>query len=168
MAAACEAAERLFGLAATVAAAGALPVADHSYDAAWALGVLCTLDDQPGALRELVRVVRSGGCVGLLVFVRTVRRLPVETPNNDFPTWRELRTMLDEAGLNVVDENRLDDFPETDTGWTASADLVRDDVRRNHCGDPRWQRADAEERLVGDLLERGLVEGVVVAARAQG
>ena len=47
-----------------------LPFNDHSFDVAVSTLVLCGVDDQPRALRELRRVVRPGG---RLVFVEHVR-----------------------------------------------------------------------------------------------
>ena len=58
------AAASLFGLPVITADATALPLADDRADAAWSLGVLCTLpsrDAQLAMLRELRRVVRPGG-----------------------------------------------------------------------------------------------------------
>ena len=47
-----------------------LPFADDSFDTAVSTLVLCTVDDQPRALRELHRVVRPGG---RLLFIEHVR-----------------------------------------------------------------------------------------------
>jgi ubiquinone/menaquinone biosynthesis C-methylase UbiE len=57
---------------ATFVAAGAeaLPFADDSFDTAVSTLVLCTVDDQSAALRELRRVLRPGG---RLLFIEHVR-----------------------------------------------------------------------------------------------
>jgi len=47
-----------------------LPFNDHSFDTVVATLVLCTVDDQPRALRELRRVLRPGG---RLLFIEHVR-----------------------------------------------------------------------------------------------
>jgi ubiquinone/menaquinone biosynthesis C-methylase UbiE len=47
-----------------------LPFDDHTFDVAVSTLVLCGVDDQPRALRELRRVLRPGG---LLVFIEHVR-----------------------------------------------------------------------------------------------
>ncbi|WP_158604363.1 class I SAM-dependent methyltransferase [Nocardioides mangrovicus] len=164
---ACAAAERIFGLPALVGDAGKLPLDDRGHDAAWSLGVLCTLSDQPAALAELARVVRSGGGIGLLVFVRLAQRQRVHMPDNDFPAWRELRDMLDDARLDLVHEHRLKDFGAPDAGWTARADRVHDDVRRHHLRDPRWQRAERQRKAVETFVDEGLVEGVVLTCRVR-
>ena len=55
-----------------------LPFDDHTFDAAVSTLVLCGVDDQPRALRELRRVLRPGG---QLVFIEHVRA-------DDAPTAR--------------------------------------------------------------------------------
>jgi ubiquinone/menaquinone biosynthesis C-methylase UbiE len=47
-----------------------LPFEDHSFDAAVSTLVLCSVDDQPRALRELRRVLRPGG---RLLFMEHIR-----------------------------------------------------------------------------------------------
>ena len=53
----------------TKASAGGerLPFRDGTFDAAWSLGVLCTVADKVAVLTELRRVVRPGGPLGLPV-----------------------------------------------------------------------------------------------------
>ncbi|MPZ67163.1 MAG: methyltransferase domain-containing protein [Pseudonocardiaceae bacterium] len=46
--------------------AGRLPLPDHSVDAAVLCLVMCSLDDRPGALAELRRVLRPGGTLRFL------------------------------------------------------------------------------------------------------
>jgi len=65
---ACRAARRLFGLP-VVQAGSELPFAAESFDVAWCLGVLRTVDDQPSLLGELRRVLTRAARVGMLVFV---------------------------------------------------------------------------------------------------
>ena len=48
-----------------------LPFADHSFDVAVSTLVLCGVDDQPRALRELRRVLRPGGRLLFLEHVRS-------------------------------------------------------------------------------------------------
>ena len=69
---ACRAAARLFGAPVIQADATALPFADGAVGLAWSLGVLCTApsrDAQLAMLREMRRVVRPGGRIGLLVYL---------------------------------------------------------------------------------------------------
>jgi len=103
--AACWAAAGLFGLPVIQADATALPVADGRADAAWSPGVLCTLpgrDAQLAMLRELRRIVRPGGRIGLLVYVAA--RLPLDDPpeGNRFPAEDDLDALVRKAGLAVL------------------------------------------------------------------
>jgi ubiquinone/menaquinone biosynthesis C-methylase UbiE len=54
----------------TSGAAGGLPAADASYDAAVVSFVLCTVPDQDAALTEIHRVLRPGGTLCFLEHVR--------------------------------------------------------------------------------------------------
>ncbi|PRC48801.1 SAM-dependent methyltransferase, partial [Mycobacterium sp. ITM-2017-0098] len=99
---ACRASATLFGLPVVQASGSALPVADRAVDAAWSLGVLCTMHDQLGLLTELRRVVRRPGRVGLLVYLAT-RHIPDdELPEgNHFPTAASLEGLFAESGFAV-------------------------------------------------------------------
>jgi len=162
---ACQAAVRLFGRPAAAAAGERLPFRAGTFDAAWSLGVLCTVQDQEGVLRELVRVVRPRGVVGLLVFVRTRPELPDQPAGNDFPTEDGLQRLLDGAGLDVTHRATLDDFEAAPPAWEAAATAVEDVVERDHGRDERKIKADEQSGVIGDLLGSGLVVGTVVVAR---
>ena len=89
---AAAAGRRLFGLPTVVAGAEALPLTSGAFDAVECLGVLCTIPrpQRPAVLRELRRVLRPEGDLGLLVFVA---RGPLPGPlpeGNDFPTEEAL------------------------------------------------------------------------------
>jgi ubiquinone/menaquinone biosynthesis C-methylase UbiE len=92
-----------------------LPFADGSFDVAFAESVLAFVGDKSKALREMVRVVRPGGCVGFNESIWT-RDLPpdVETMARDMgadvqpvETWRSL---CEETGLDdlIVKLRRVD------------------------------------------------------------
>ena len=101
---AAAAGRRLFGLPTVVADAQALPLATGAFDLALCLGVLCTVPapDRPRMVRELRRVLRPGGDLGLLVFVAR-GPLPGPLPDgNDFPTEDALCALLDGAGFRCV------------------------------------------------------------------
>src|SRR4051812_20245099 len=102
MADAVAASRRLFGLPAVVAAAQALPFADGSFDAAWCLGVLCTIADKAAALAQLRRVLADGGRLGLLVFAATGPLTPPLPEGNWFPALADLEGLLAVAGFELT------------------------------------------------------------------
>lgn len=166
MSGACTAARRLFGRPTLVADAGRLPFRDGAFDAAWSVGVLCTVPDKGRVLEEMRRVVRPHGPVGLLVFVRTVDSLPEEPEGNDFPDRHELGTLMDGAGLQVVAEAALTDFPDPGPGWTQRVDAVDRAIEAAHRDDDRFRAALEQQRVISRLLERGLVEGRLLVGHA--
>ena len=103
---ACRAAATLFPAAPVVQAdATALPCGDASADLAWCLGVLCTAsgpDAQRAMLRELRRIVRPAGRIGVLVYVALTAHLDDPPAGNHFPARSELSALLEAARLEVV------------------------------------------------------------------
>jgi hypothetical protein len=168
MVGACRAAARLFGRPTAAALGDALPFRDRAFDAAWSLGVLCTLTGpgaQTGMLRELARVVVPGAPVGLLVFVRTAEELPDQPSGNHFPRPEELTAMLDEAGLELLEEARLADFPDPEEAWSEAVERVEQVLAREHGHDDRFRTAEEQSATMGRLLGSGSVSGRLYVAR---
>ena len=163
---ACRASAALFGLPVAQASGESLPIEDHSVDAAWALGVLCTAPDQLGLLAELRRVVRPPGRVGLLVFVAT-RHIPEdELPEgNRFPDRATLATLFDDAGLTVIEERPAADLPAPPDIWGQRQDAVDAEIKRLHGHDEAWQVAQRQSSKIGDLIADGAVQAVLYSAR---
>lgn len=69
MQAAARAAARLFGLPVIAGDGTRIPLRTGSADAAWCLGVLCTVEDKAALLSEIHRVLTPGASLGLLVVV---------------------------------------------------------------------------------------------------
>lgn len=162
---ACRAARKLFGLP-VLQAASELPFASASFDAAWSLGVLCTVPDQPLLLRELHRVLQPGGRLGLLVFVARAP-LPEQPVGNDFPTEERLRDLLDEAGLVVENSASAADFAGLPLHWREHADAVDAELERRHGADSVWQTAEQQSAVIGRLLSAGDLAGTLLVARAR-
>jgi SAM-dependent methyltransferase len=162
---ACRAARRLFDHPTVVADGLALPFPDAGFDAAWSLGVLCTIEDKRAYLGELRRVVVPGGAVGLLVYARAVDDLPDQPEGNYFPSRAELGADLAAVGLTLLDQTLLGDLPGTPEDWERAATAVEEVVARDHRDDERWQRAQAQQESIGDLIGSGLVVGVLVTCR---
>jgi SAM-dependent methyltransferase len=156
--AACRAAAGLFGVPAIQADAATLPLADGHADAAWSLGVLCTLpsrDAQLAMLRELRRAVRPGGPIGLLAYVAT--RLPLDDPpeGNRFPATGDLNALVRGAGLEVVraaDGHRMNAPPP---GWQHRAEAVERELHRRFGRTPQLRTARQQSQRIGKLLQSG-------------
>lgn len=161
---ACRAAVRLFGRPVVVGDGAALPFADGSFDAAWSLGVLCTVDDKARHLAELARVVGPGP-VGLLVFVRTVDRLDDQPEGNSFPSRLELDDDLRRAGLHVVAETGVDDLPGAPDTWQRAVAEVEEVIERDHGDEDGYAVASRQSAHVGRLLSEGLVVGRLLVCR---
>ena len=154
MAAAVRAARRLFGLPSVVALGQQLPFTDGAFDAAWCLGVLCTTSDKPGALGELRRVLRRGARLGLLVFVADAPLPPPLPEGNEFPSESELRTLLADAGFELLDTADAD-LADSPAEWAERADAVDAEVRRRHGDHPAFEQAQENSSRVGRLLSDG-------------
>lgn len=160
---ACTAARRLFALP-TVQADSDLPLAPDSFDVIWSLGVLCTVADQRHLLRELRRVIRRHGRLGLLVFERTRPSLAEQPAGNNFPTAVELDELLADTGWAVSSRRSTADLPAAEADWQQLADDVDAELDRRHADDPVWQTAARQSSIIGDLLSSGQVVGELLVA----
>ena len=168
---ACAAARTLFRSPVVVGGEGRLPFVDASFDAAWSLGVLCTVGDdraQAAHLGELARTVGPEGIVGLLVYERTVEELSRQPEGNHFPRYADLAAELAAAGLRVVTERMLDDLPGPPQDWQDAAARVDAEVERAHGTDPAWRHASEQRSVLGDLLTDGQVRGRLLVCRPTG
>ena len=160
---ACRAAQRLFGFP-VVQARGPLPFAPSAFDLAWSVGVLCTVGDQDGFLTELVRVLRPGGRLGLLVFV-AAGPLREQPEGNNFPSPDGLRALLSSHALTVQDSASIAGFAAEPPEWQQRSAEVEEDLRRRHGSDPRWEVAANQADIMGRLLADGSVTGELLVTR---
>jgi SAM-dependent methyltransferase len=164
---ACRAARRLFALPTVRADAAALPITSGQFDAAWSLGVLCTLSAQQQAVDELRRVVRPGGYIGLLVYARH-GAVPDQPEGNEFPTPHELAAMTKRAGLRTVDAAGLEQLPVPHAEWEERAAAVREEVATRHHEHPAWLAAREQEATMAELLAAGAVGGLLTVLEVPG
>jgi SAM-dependent methyltransferase len=165
MADAVAASRRLFGLPAVVAAAQALPFADASFDAAWCLGVLCTLADKATALAEVRRVLAADGRLGLLVYVADGPLTQAIPEGNEFPSTDELGSLLGAAGFELVATGEAD-LRDSPPEWDERADAVDDEVARRHGDAPELRQAREQAGRVAALLRAGELRPWLGLARA--
>lgn len=162
---ACRAAQVLFGHPVVRADASALPVADESFDAAWALGVLCTTDAQLALLQELRRVSRPPGRIGLLVLVARDSALDEQPEGNHFPTVEGLTQLVHDAGLRIdarCGTSGLDPVPDD---WSRRVDAVTAELSERY-GDRRaWQQAEHQSDLIGTLMADQRVSAELLSLR---
>ena len=162
---ACRAARTLFGHPVVQASASSLPLADETFDAAWSLGVLCTMPDQLALLTELRRVVRSRGRTGLLVFMAR-SSAPFDQPvGNHFPTEDALMRLVDEAGLRIVEWCGTEELAPAPQEWQCRVDAVSAELSRRHGGERAWQLAERQAESIGRLLADSVVTGEVLTLR---
>lgn len=162
---ACRAAQKLFGFPVVCAMGSALPMMDASFDAAWALGVLCTTPDQLALLMELRRVVRPGGRVGLLVFVAHRDIPPNILEGNHFPTADRLRELLGRAALHVEQRLGTAALPPIADTWNERADTVEQALTDRHGHKEAWQLAERQSSTIGRLLEDETLTGELMVLR---
>ncbi len=160
-----RASQSLFGYPAIRAAASALPLGDDTVDAAWALGVLCTTEEQLGLLRELSRVVRRPGKIGLLVLVAESTRLDEQPEGNHFPTAEALRSLVDDADLRVEAWCGASDLDPISPEWSGRVDEVTAELAQRYGGDRAWHQAEHQSALIGRLIEKGQVTTDLLALR---
>jgi len=162
---ACRASRRLFGFPVFQGDATRLPFADGVVTMAWCLGVLCTTSGPPAqlaALRELRRVVRPGGRIGLLVFLATVPELDDPPQGNHFPRANGLATLLDQAELTVLDRARPADLASAPAFWHERTSAVESELERRHGSSPAWRTAEAQSGRIGHLLKQGQLQSEVL------
>jgi ubiquinone/menaquinone biosynthesis C-methylase UbiE len=162
---ACRAAQRLFGYPVLCADGSALPVADASFDAAWALGVLCTTPDQLTLLQELRRIVRPAGSIGLLAFVAR-RDLPSDrTEGNHFPTSNRVRDLVQESSLRLDQWLCTADLPAIPEEWNERVDTVTKTLADRYGHTEAWRLAERQSAGIGRLLKEGAVTGELLVLR---
>jgi SAM-dependent methyltransferase len=153
----CLAARVLFGFPALQADASALPIADEAFDAAWALGVLCTTEAQLELLSELRRVVRPPGRIGLLVLVAQDLSPAGEPDDSFFPTADLLRGLVRRAGLRVDAWRSAADMWDPPAPWRQRVERVEAEMRARHAEESGWQVAEHQSDLIAQLLERSTI-----------
>lgn len=162
---ACRAAKLLFSHPVLCAAGDKLPIVDASFDAAWSLGVLCTMSDQLGLLTELRRIVRPPGRVGLLVFLAHDTLPPDYLAGNHFPTVDELDDLVHRSALRVQQRLGTAELPPIPETWNEQVDIVTDTLAERYGHTEAWELAERQSSRIGRLLGDGTLTGELLVLR---
>jgi SAM-dependent methyltransferase len=163
-----HASRALFGFPALRADASMLPFADATFDAAWALGVLCTTQSQLELLSELGRVVRPPGRIGLLVLVSDEPAPAGEPDDSFFPTAHSLSDLVDRAGLRIDASRSAADIWDPPVQWRERLETVESELRARYGNEHAWQVAQRQSNRIAKLLGESTIEPQVLSLRWAG
>lgn len=154
--------------------AEALPLADATFDAVICECALCTFPDKATAAREMARLLRPGGRVGISDITAHRERLPDELSGiaawvacvADARTSDEYRQILTVAGLRVTNvEERTQTLERMIGQIAARLDLLRMTSR------PKLESLGVDFTRIGPVLEaardavkRGILGYVLITA----
>jgi SAM-dependent methyltransferase len=160
-----HASRALFGLPAIRADASVLPFADGAFDAAWALGVLCTTESQLELLSELHRVVRPPGRIGLLVLVADELSPAGEPDNSFFPTVEALSDLFRRADLHVDAWRSAAEIWDPPIQWRQRLETFESELRARYGNKHAWQVAERQSNLIAKLLGESTIVPHVFSLR---
>lgn len=160
---ACRAVRRMFGRTAVRATGETLPFRDGLFDVVWCVGVLCTVHDKSALLRELLRVLKPGGSLGMMVLVADPALHSDVPEGNEFPEADELRRLLAEAGFDL---RQLTEAPSgaTPDEWTRKDDRVEELLEKRHGTEQAWLDSQEQSRKLAHLLSTRQVTTQLVHA----
>ncbi|MGH2702033.1 MAG: class I SAM-dependent methyltransferase [Actinomycetota bacterium] len=123
-----------------VADSGALPFGDGSFDAAWALGALETIEDKDETLSEVGRLLRPGARLAVYTFV-PVTGEEIDAPTADrFEPRETLLARMERSELELVDASEVTELAVSPGRWRRELGFVRAEVERRHAAEPEFQR----------------------------
>ena len=154
----CRASRRLFGFPAIQADAAKLPFADETFDATWALGVLCTTEEQVQLLQELRRVARAPGRIGLLILITREPSPEGEPEDSFFPTRESFDDSVARAGLRIETCRSVSDIWQPPDSWQQRVDDVEAELKRRYHDESAWQVAQEQSDRIAGLLKDSVID----------
>lgn len=140
-----------------VASTSALPFADDSFDAAWAIGVIEMIEDKARALAEAARVLKSGGLMAVYSFTSS-GELDDPPESDRFVSPDELGTVIGAAGFDVLEAGPLPIVTPLPEEWRAVRAAVADEIRARHSSEPELVQVTAELGRFNRLRTEGQIE----------
>jgi SAM-dependent methyltransferase len=162
---ACRAAARLFGLPVITADGARIPLRTASVDAAWCLGVLCTVEDKAALLSEIHRVLRPGASLGLLVVVARGQQTVPAPEGNHFPTQDELAGLLTRTGFELREQTRPPSGAPL--SWSRRVEQVTTVVAARHRTAHAYTLAAGQSRRLNRLFDTEQVSTQLIHAVAR-
>lgn len=157
-------ARRLFGGPGAAAWSHQLPFRTGTFSAALALAVLSTVEDKEAYLAEVRRVLRPGGRLGLLDYVRTAAHLVDPPANNDFLTADGLDSLIGSCGYHIVSTAMAAELPPAPDSWSAVADRVARRVAEAHPGAAAIAESEEQQGRFARLMSEGALSIRLLAA----
>ena len=116
-------------------------------------------------LRELRRIVRPAGRIGLLVYVALTPRLDDPPEGNHFPARSQLSALLDAARLAAVSTANAADMPPPPPDWRDRTAAVERELRRRFGHTPSLAAASEQSDRIAHLLSSGQLTPQVLILR---
>jgi hypothetical protein len=116
-------------------------------------------------LRELRRIVRPAGRIGLLVYLAVTGQLDDPPEGNHFPASGQLNDLIGAAGLEVTAAADSADMPPPSRDWHERTAQVERELERR-CGQtPQLKAAHEQSQRIGRLLHAGQLSAQVILLR---
>jgi SAM-dependent methyltransferase len=141
-----------------VASSRSLPFAEHTFDAAIALGVLETIADKRSALREIGRVLATGARLCVYTYLWAEEEVPEAPVADRFQTCTAFEEEIDAVGLERIDARVFNGFGTTPGSWREAARVAHREVERLHGSDPLFIEAVAEMNKIARLISQRAVQ----------
>jgi SAM-dependent methyltransferase len=151
--------KRLFpALGATVGTSRALPFANDSFDAVWALGVIETIRDKSSALSEVHRVLAPGARFGIYSFVAD-DATNFEAPMADsFESTEAMIELITSVGFVLVIDGSMASLPDPPNEWLDAGRAARAEAALRHRDDPQFVAVETELKKMSRLTALRLTE----------